>query len=79
MGDHRSDNAAADLRDDIEQRFSPTQIALQREDGRDGRVEMRAGDRPQSGDQDHENRSGRKRVGEQCQRDILRQALRHDA
>ena len=40
---------------------------------------MRARDRPEDGDQHHEDRAGRQRVAEQRQRDILGQGLRHDA
>ena len=40
---------------------------------------MRAGDRAEDGDQHDEDRAGRQRVAEQCQRRIVGQPVRHDA
>ncbi len=54
-------------------------LALQREDQRHRRVEVRAGYRSEDRDQHHQNGAGRKRVAEQRQCHVLGQGLRHDA
>ena len=52
------------------------QLAPERKDQRNGRIEMRARDRAENGDEHHQDRPGRQRVAEQRERDVFRQGLR---
>ena len=61
------------------QRGARRDLAAQRKDQRHGRIEMRAGDRPEDRDQHDEDRAGRQRVAEQCQRCVVGQPVGHDA
>ena len=79
MRQKRSGDAARDLGDDIGERRVRLDLAAQREDQRHRRIEMRARDRPEDGDQHHQDRAGRQRVAEQRKRDIVGQPVGHDA
>ena len=76
--DHPGD-AADDLRGQIGGEIAERQLPVQPEHQRDGRIEMRAGDRPKDGDQGNQHGAGRQGVAEQRQRHIMRQRFGHDA
>jgi hypothetical protein len=61
-----SDNAANDLREHVKARFLRPEIALESKDEADGRIEIRAGNRPQNCDQHHENRARRQCVAKEA-------------
>ncbi len=65
--------------DDVKRGLVQRQLALAGEDQRDRRIEMRAGDRTEHGDQDNQNGPGRQGVAEQRKRDVLGQRFGHDA
>ena len=70
-------DAADDLRDDVTQPHRATSVrAFKRKDQRYRGIEMRAGDRPENGDEHDEDRAGRQCIAEQRERDILGQAFR---
>ena len=58
---------------------SPRASGPLRHDEADGRIEVRAGDRPEDEDQNHEDGAGRQRVAEQREADVLRELRGHDA
>lgn len=76
----RAEQAADELGGDISGGEFPTKVAATDHDQRHRRIEMRAGDGGEYGDQHEQDRARRHRVGEQCHRDIAaRQRLRHHA
>jgi hypothetical protein len=76
---HAGDRAG-DLRGDVHAGDRPRQLAAQRESKAHGRIEMRAGQRPEGQDQNHENGPGRQGVTQQGERPVTTRELRgHDA
>ena len=63
------DEAADELRSDVRACFTPWDFLPGGHHHRDGRIEMRARDRAQHGDQHEQDSAGRQRVGEQRDRD----------
>jgi hypothetical protein len=71
---------AGHLHRDIDQAFARGDLAAQPEGERHSRIEMRAGNRPQHGDQHDEDRAGGNGVAEKRDGDIAAgQPLGHDA
>jgi hypothetical protein len=58
---HAAD-AAEHLRDHVDDRDRPSEVAAQRKGEANGRIEMRAGERTEYKDQHRENAAGRQRV-----------------
>ena len=69
----------SDLHRDVGHRLAARDLAADCEGERDRRVEVRARDRAEHGDQDDQDRAGRDRVAEQRQRLLVGQPLGHDA
>ncbi len=67
------------LRENIERGGPAADLAAQRDAERDGRIEMRAGDRRQREDQHDQHTRRRGGVAEERERGVVRQPLRHDA
>ena len=76
---HGPDNTAGDLHRHVQGRIARRQVALERKNQRNGGIEMRTRDRTENTDQDHKDRTGRKRVAKQRKRHIPGQAFGHDA
>ena len=79
MRNHGAKHTTKDLRHDISPRNRDRDIAAHAEHHRDSRIEMRARNRPQDRDQHDQNGPSGQGIAQQCQRNILRQPLGHDA
>ena len=79
MRDDRADNPSGDLGGDIERRVAGADVAFESEDQRHRRVEMRPRNRAKDRDQHHQYRSGRERIAEQLEPDVMAQVHGHDA
>ena len=70
---------AGELGRDIGRRHPPADLAPEREDQGHRRIEVRARERPEDGDQHHQRRAGRQRVAQQRDGVVpARQPLAHD-
>jgi len=80
MGCPYPGDGSDDLRDDIAGGNRPRQFTPQPECDAHGRIEMRAGNRPEYQDEDNEDRAGWYRVAQKRKRDVpVRELLGHDA
>ena len=80
MREHGTDTAADDLHDDISGSGAEIELAAIQHHQADGRIEMRAGDGGEDGDDDEQHRTGRNGVAEQRDRLITAgEVLGHDA
>ena len=74
-----AEEGTSNLRDDVERDVLPADTASQRVGQRDGRVEVRSGDRPKGEEERDERCTSRDRVREQSERDVSSgEVLSHD-
>ena len=64
MRNHGAENAAEDLRADVERRVPRGQLPAQCKHKGDGRIKMGSGDRSKNGDENDKDRTGREGVAQ---------------